>query len=255
MTGATGYSQIRCDVAEGIATITLNRPDRLNAFTATMARELVAAFDATDADDDVRVVIVTGAGRGFCAGADLGRGAATFDATDETRAAERAGFGTIDGVARDGGGYVSLRVAASRKPMIAAINGPAVGVGATLTLPMDIRLAAESARFGFVFTRRGLVPETASSWFLPRVVGISQAMEWVATGRVFDAVGRSPARFGGDRPARPGPGRRGGRHRVPGEAGAAVPRPGRRLPRCRTGLAGRAILSRSSAAVRPLDRE
>jgi enoyl-CoA hydratase/carnithine racemase len=184
----TEFTEILLDVADGVGTITLNRPDRLNAFTTTMARELVAAFDATDADDEVRVVLVTGAGRGFCGGADLGRGGSTFDATDETRAAERADFETVDGVPRDGGGYVSLRIAASRKPVIVAINGPAVGVGATMTLPADIRLAAESARFGFVFARRGLVPEAASSWFLPRVVGISKAMEWVATGRVFPAA-------------------------------------------------------------------
>jgi enoyl-CoA hydratase/carnithine racemase len=184
----TEYSQIRYEVAEGVATITLHRPDRLNAFTTTMARELIAAFDASDADDDVRVVLMTGSGRSFCAGADLGRGASTFDARDPTRAAERADFETIGGVPRDGGGTVSLRIAASRKPVIAAINGPAVGVGATMTLPADVRIAAESARFGFVFTRRGLAPEAASSWFLPRVVGISQAMEWVATGRVFGAA-------------------------------------------------------------------
>jgi enoyl-CoA hydratase/carnithine racemase len=184
----TTYTQIRYDVADAVATITLNRPDRLNAFTATMARELVAAFDSADADDEVRVVLLTGAGRGFCAGADLADGAASFDATRETRIAERADFGTVDGVPRDGGGYVSLRIAASRKPVIVAINGPAVGVGATMTLPADIRLASDTAKFGFVFARRGLVPEAASSWFLPRVVGISQAMEWVATGRVFDAA-------------------------------------------------------------------
>ncbi|WP_219413729.1 crotonase/enoyl-CoA hydratase family protein [Pseudonocardia nigra] len=184
----TKYREIRLDVAEGVATVTLHRPDRLNAFTTTMARELVAAFDATDADEDVRVVLMTGAGRRFCAGADLGRGGRTFDATDETRIAERADFGTVGGVPRDGGGIVSLRIAASRKPVIVAYNGPAVGVGATMTLPADIRIAAESARFGFVFARRGLVPEAASSWFLPRVVGISQAMEWVATGRVFGAA-------------------------------------------------------------------
>ena len=184
----TQYSEILLDVADGVATITLNRPDRLNAFTTTMLRELVAAFDATDADDDVRVVLVTGAGRGFCAGADLSRGGSTFDATDETRAAERTDFETVDGVPRDGGGIVSLRIAASLKPVIVAVNGPAVGVGATMILPADIRLAAESAKFGFVFARRGLVPEAASSWFLPRVVGISKAMEWVATGRVFPAA-------------------------------------------------------------------
>jgi enoyl-CoA hydratase/carnithine racemase len=182
------YSTIRSEAADGVATITLHRPDRLNAFTTTMARELIAAFDATDADDGVRVVLMTGSGRAFCAGADLGRGASTFDAADETRAAERADFETIGGVPRDGGGLVSLRIAASRKPVIVAINGPAVGVGVTMTLPADVRIAAESARFGFVFARRGLVPEAASSWFLPRVVGISQAMEWVATGRVFGAA-------------------------------------------------------------------
>lgn len=181
------FTEIEYAVADGIATITLDRPDRLNAFTPVMARELVAAFDASDADDDVRAVIVTGRGRGFCAGADLGRGGATFDATDERRIADRADVGTIGGVTRDGGGTVSLRIAASRKPVIGAVNGPAVGVGATMTLPMDIRFAAASARFGFVFARRGLVPEAASSWFLPRIVGISQAMEWAATGRVFGA--------------------------------------------------------------------
>ncbi|MET8534264.1 crotonase/enoyl-CoA hydratase family protein [Streptomyces sp. NPDC005065] len=183
----TDNTEILFDISDGVAVITLNRPDKLNAFTTTMARELVAAFDVTDADDDVRVVLLTGAGRGFCAGADLSRGSATFDANDKIRAAERAGFGTVGGVLRDAGGYVSLRIAASRKPVIVAINGPAVGVGATMTLPADIRLASDTARFGFVFTRRGLVPEAASSWFLPRIVGISQAMEWVATGRIFDA--------------------------------------------------------------------
>lgn len=182
------FSQILYESADRVATLTLHRPDRLNAFTTTMARELVAAFDAADADDDVRVVLMTGAGRAFCAGADLGRGASTFDATDPVRAAERAGFETIGGVPRDGGGTVSLRIAASRKPVIVAVNGPAVGVGATMTLPADVRIAGQSARFGFVFARRGLVPEAASSWFLPRVVGISQAMEWIATGRVFDAA-------------------------------------------------------------------
>jgi enoyl-CoA hydratase/carnithine racemase len=180
-------TEISYQVAEGIATVTLNRPDRLNAFTVRMAKELVDTFDAIDADDAVRVVIVTGAGRGFCAGADLGGGAGTFN-YDEATDNARTVFGTIDGAPRDGGGTVSLRIAACRKPVIGAINGPAVGVGVTMTLPMDIRIAAESARFGFVFTRRGIVPEAASTWFLPRIVGISQAMEWVATGRVFDAA-------------------------------------------------------------------
>ncbi|GAA4549447.1 crotonase/enoyl-CoA hydratase family protein [Pseudonocardia xishanensis] len=183
----TGYTEIAYDVADGVATITLDRPDRLNAFTAQMMRELVSAYAEADRDDDVRAVVVTGRGRGFCAGADLGRGGSTFDADDPERAAERADFGTIGGAPRDGGGIASLASAACRKPVIAAINGPAVGIGATMTLPMDIRICSETARFGFVFARRGLVPEAASSWFLPRVVGISQAMEWVATGRVFDA--------------------------------------------------------------------
>jgi enoyl-CoA hydratase/carnithine racemase len=170
--------QIATDVTDGILTITLNRPDRLNAWTQTMCNELIEAFDRADADDEVRVVIVTGAGRGFCAGADLEAGGATFDyrargATEETP--------------RDNGGQFTLRVFESTKPVIAAINGPAVGVGATMTLPMDIRLAADDARIGFVFARRGIVPEACSSWFLPRAVGISQAMEWVATGRVFSA--------------------------------------------------------------------
>ncbi|HVW42863.1 MAG TPA: enoyl-CoA hydratase-related protein [Amycolatopsis sp.] len=187
------YTEITYATADGIATITLNRPARLNAFTPTMARELIAAFDEVDADDDVRVVIMTGAGRGFCAGADLDAGAGTFDPERRAQVGHRSA-GTIDGVPRDAGGTVSLRVAACRKPVIAAFNGPAVGVGATMTLPMDIRIAAESAKFGFVFARRGIVPESASAWFLPRVVGISQAMEWVATGRVF---GAQEARAGG----------------------------------------------------------
>jgi enoyl-CoA hydratase/carnithine racemase len=170
--------QIITEVQDGILTITLNRPDRLNAWTETMARELMEAFDRADDDDEVRAVIVTGAGRGFCAGADLERGGETFD----YRARERA-----EAVPRDNGGQLTLRIFECTKPVIGAINGPAVGVGATMTLPMDVRLAADDARFGFVFVRRGIVPEAASSWFLPRVVGISQAMEWVATGRVFSA--------------------------------------------------------------------
>src|SRR5215217_2199886 len=172
------YEQIRFDVDDHVATITLNRPDRLNAFTPTMKDELIAAFDQADADDEVRAVIVTGEGRGFCAGADLQGGGETFDYRAR---------GVDDEVPRDGGGHVVLRIFDCTKPVIAAINGPAVGVGATMTLPMDVRLASDRARMGFVFTRRGIVPEAASSWFLPRVVGISQAMEWAATGRVFDA--------------------------------------------------------------------
>ena len=177
------YEQILLDVADGVATITLNRPDQLNAFTPVMMQELIDAFDRTDADDDVRAVIVTGAGRGFCAGADLSAGGQTFDNDARGRGGESNGR-----VPRDGGGLLTLRIFESLKPVIAAINGPAVGVGVTMTLPMDIRLAAEDAKLGFVFARRGLVPEAASSWFLPRIVGISRAMEWVATGRVFSAA-------------------------------------------------------------------
>ena len=172
------YEQIRTALEDGILTITLNRPDRLNAWTPVMQRELIAALDEADADDEVRVIVFTGAGRGYCAGADLGGGGETFD----WRQREREGD-----VPRDGGGRLSLRLFECRKPVIAAINGPAVGVGATMTLPMDVRLAADDARIGFVFARRGIVPEACSSWFLPRVVGISRAIEWVATGRVFSA--------------------------------------------------------------------
>jgi len=174
------YEQIRYDVADHIATITLNRPDQLNAFTGRMMTEMIDAFDQIDADDDVRCVVVTGEGRGFCAGADLSSGGSTFDS--DAQGATPAGKA---GVPRDGGGLLTLRIFESLKPVIAAINGPAVGVGVTMTLPMDIRLAADDAKIGFVFAKRGLVPEAASSWFLPRIVGISRAMEWVATGRVF----------------------------------------------------------------------
>jgi enoyl-CoA hydratase/carnithine racemase len=191
------YEQIRAEVEDRVLTITLNRPERLNAWTPTMLEELLSAFDRADADDEVRAVVVTGAGRGFCAGADLERGGATFDWRSKEAGADavpRAGGGEVPlddpgagEVPRDGGGQFVLRVFECTKPVIAAINGPAVGVGATMTLPMDVRLAAEEARIGFVFTRRGIVPEACSSWFLPRVVGISRAMEWVATGRVFSA--------------------------------------------------------------------
>jgi enoyl-CoA hydratase/carnithine racemase len=173
------FEELRYEVSDHVLTITLDRPDRLNAFTATMGRELIAAFDEADGDDDVRAIIVTGAGRGFCAGADLQAGGSTFDWRERQEGGEE--------VPRDGGGQVVLRIFDSTKPVIAAINGPAVGVGITMTLPMDIRLAAEDARIGFVFSRRGIVPEACSSWFLPRIAGISQAMEWVATGRVFSA--------------------------------------------------------------------
>jgi enoyl-CoA hydratase/carnithine racemase len=176
----TDFEQIRTDTDAGVLTITLDRPDRMNAFTETMRNELIAAFDIADADDEVRAVVVTGEGRAFCAGADLGKGGATFDWR------EREAADDWD-VPRDGGGQVSLRIYDCTKPVIAAINGAAVGVGITMTLPMDIRLAVEGAKIGFVFARRGIVPEACSSWFLPRIVGISQALEWVETGRVFTA--------------------------------------------------------------------
>jgi enoyl-CoA hydratase/carnithine racemase/RimJ/RimL family protein N-acetyltransferase len=172
------FEQITTDLTDHVLTITLNRPARLNAWTQTMFNELLAAFDRADADDEVRAVIVTGAGRGFCAGADLERGGETFTKRDHQ---------DPDTIPRDSGGRLSLRIFELTKPVIAAINGPAVGIGATMTLPMDVRMAAEDAKIGFVFVRRGIVPEACSSWFLPRVVGISRAMEWVATGRVFDA--------------------------------------------------------------------
>jgi enoyl-CoA hydratase/carnithine racemase len=166
------------DVADGVATITLNRPERLNAFNRTMFGELLDAFDATDADDNVRAVVVTGSGRAFCAGADLGAGGATFRSNTEI------GEGPAP---RDSGGELVLRIFRSLKPVIAAMNGPAVGVGASMTLPMDIRVLSETAKVGFVFAARGIVPDGAASWFLPRVVGISQALEWCLTGRVFPA--------------------------------------------------------------------
>ncbi|MEX2394670.1 MAG: crotonase/enoyl-CoA hydratase family protein, partial [Actinomycetota bacterium] len=175
------YQEIQYKVEDKVATITLNRPDRLNAFTTQMARELLDVFDVIDADDEVRAVVITGAGRGFCAGADLGAGAGTFNNR------ERGGAQDIR-EHRDGGGVVTLRIYELTKPIIAAINGPAVGVGITMTLPMDIRLAVPDAKIGFVFARRGIVPEACSSWFLPRVVGIGRATEWVYTGRVFPAT-------------------------------------------------------------------
>ncbi|MEI7593214.1 MAG: crotonase/enoyl-CoA hydratase family protein [Actinomycetes bacterium] len=174
------YTEIAYEVDEHIATITMDRPDRLNAFTSTMQREMVDAFDRVDTDDDVRVVIVTGRGRGFCAGADLGSGGATFDA------AAQAGR-EITRVPRDGGGLLTLRIYDCSKPVIAAMNGSAVGIGVTMTLPMDIRVLADNAKVGFVFAGRGIVPEAASSWFLPRIVGINQALEWCLTARVFRA--------------------------------------------------------------------
>src|SRR5947199_2754384 len=171
------YEQILHEVVDGVLTITLDRPEKLNAFSPRMRRGLIDAFDRADADDAVRAVIVTGAGRAFCAGADLSGGGGTFDNTARD---------TLE-THRDGGGLVALRIFESKKPVIAAINGPAVGVGITMTLPMDVRPASTEARMGFVFARRGIVPGAASSWFLPRVVGVSRAAEWVYTGRVFSA--------------------------------------------------------------------
>ena len=174
---------ISIDRSDRVLTITLDRPDRLNAFTVPMQQELCAAFDEVDADPDVRAVVVTGRGRGFCAGADLAMGGSSFD----VGAGSPTTGGDEPGPHRDEGGLLTLRIFQCTKPVIAAINGPAVGVGATMTLPMDVRLASDTARFGFVFARRGLVPEACSSWFLPRVVGINTALEWTMTGRVFDA--------------------------------------------------------------------
>lgn len=179
------YETLIYAVEDGVATITLNRPEKLNAFTAKMMVELIDAFDHTDADDDVRAVIVTGAGRAFCAGADLSGGGATFDRTNP-QALERE-EGKVGELYRDGGGRVTLRIFESLKPVIAAVNGAAVGVGVTMQLPMDIRLASTDARFGFVFARRGITPEAASSWFLPKLVGVQAALEWCYTGRVFPA--------------------------------------------------------------------
>src|SRR5206468_11271044 len=174
------YEHILYRVEDGLLTLTLNRPEKLNAFTPRMMRELIDAFERADAEDAVRAVIATAAGRAFCAGADLSEGGATFDSTVGPRPQ------TID-EHRDGGGRVTLRIFESKKPVIAAINGPAVGVGITMTLPMDVRIASTAARIGCVFARRGVVPEACSTWFLPRLVGISQAAEWVYTGRVFGA--------------------------------------------------------------------
>jgi enoyl-CoA hydratase/carnithine racemase len=184
-TTQAAFETLRYEVAEGLATVTLNRPEQLNTFTALMRDELIAAVDLSDADDAVRALIVTGAGRAFCAGADLSSGGKTFDYAkrdDARRESTRQG-----GIYRDGGGQVTLRFFRSLKPIIGAINGAAVGIGATMLLPMDIRLASADAKFGFVFARRGITPEAASSWFLPRLVGMPTALEWCISGRVFGA--------------------------------------------------------------------
>lgn len=179
----TQFTQIRLDKADGIATLTLYRPDKMNAFTRTMMDEIIAALDDTDADDSVRAVIVTGHGdRAFCAGADLTPEGGGHVFSDPTPVSDLA-----DERVRDGGGRLTLRLFNSKKPLIGACNGVAVGVGATMQLPFDIRLASDTARFGFVFARRGIVPEACSSWFLPRAVGLQTALEWCMTGRIFDA--------------------------------------------------------------------
>ena len=186
------YKEILYDVADNILTITLNRPEKLNAFTGTMMSEMIDAFQRANKDDAIRCIIVTGAGRAFCAGADLSAGASTFDATQRADRPERnAGpVGSVDWSderVRDGGGRVTLEIFECLKPVIAACNGPAVGIGATMQCAMDIRLGSEAARVGFVFSRRGIVPEAASSWFLPRIVGIQRALAWCFSGKVFDA--------------------------------------------------------------------
>jgi enoyl-CoA hydratase/carnithine racemase len=187
------FETILYEIKEKILTITLNRPEKLNAFTRLMMKELITAFEAGSNDDNVRVIIVTGAGRGFCAGADLQKGGANFNheikkaATNlDIKKPEEQTEEELEQI-RDGGGLTTLAIYDCNKPVIGAINGAAVGVGATMTLPMDIRIASDQARFGFVFARRGLVPEAASSWFLPRVVGISKALEWTYSGKVFSA--------------------------------------------------------------------
>lgn len=181
------HSEVLCDVRAGVMTITLNRPDKLNAFTPTMRDAMIAALDRADADDAVRAVIVTGSGRGFCAGADISAGAGRFDVRGRlgSDADGKVDYGREE--IRDSGGRLALRVFASLKLVIGAVNGAAVGVGATMLLPMDIRLASTAARFGFPFVRRGIVPEACSTWFLPRAVGMQRAIEWVASGRVFPA--------------------------------------------------------------------
>lgn len=165
------YETIRLEQKDGILTIFLNRPERMNAFTHVMAQELVDAYINADQDDDVRVIIVTGEGRAFCAGMDLGDGGETFTSSESSE-----DF-------RDSGGQLSLVVHDLKKPIIAAINGPAVGIGLTMTLAMDIRIVKKDAKIGFVFAKRGIGPEACSGWFLPRLVGIGKALEWMYTAR------------------------------------------------------------------------
>ncbi|MCC8958650.1 crotonase/enoyl-CoA hydratase family protein [Bradyrhizobium sp. Pear77] len=184
------YETIKYELIEQILTITLNRPEKLNAYTDTMERELIDALDRADGDDDVRAIIVTGEGRAFCAGGDLSAGADSFDTDAQRGPVKRLHNGKVDYSdpnVSDSGGHLTLRIFRCLKPVIAAVNGPAVGIGVTMQLGMDIRIASEAARFGFVFSQRGVVPAEAASWFLPRIVGIAQALEWCYTGRVFAA--------------------------------------------------------------------
>lgn len=187
MSSLGDYETIKLEQEGAIAILTLHRPEKMNAFTGKMMMEMIDAFDKTDANDEVRAVIVTGSGdRAFCAGADLSEGAKTFDYEARADSGEVGRAEKVD-IQRDGGGRVTLRIFDSLKPVIGAINGAAVGIGVTMQLPMDIRIASDNARFGFVFNRRGINPEAASSWFLPRLVGIQQALEWCYSGRVFPA--------------------------------------------------------------------
>ena len=174
------YKEIKTSKEGNIFIISLNRPEKLNAFTRVMQDELIKVFDYTDENDDIKAVIITGSGKAFCAGADLVEGANTFNYGEQGNKLSNEDH-------RDGGGMVALRIYESKKPVIGAINGDAVGVGVTMTLPMDIRIASDKARFGFVFSRRGAVPEACSSWFLPRIVGISKALDWCFSGKVFSA--------------------------------------------------------------------
>lgn len=180
----TDYETITLEVENEIAVLTLNRPSRMNAFTRLMASEIIAAIDRTDADDAVRAVVVIGEGKAFCAGADLESAGATFDYANR---AEEYADDFVDGVFRDCGGMVTLRIFNSFKPVVGAINGAAVGIGASMMLPMDCRIAAPNAKIGFVFTRRGIAPDGASSWFLPRIVGLPTALDWAISGRLFGA--------------------------------------------------------------------
>ena len=179
------YSQITCKIDDSIMVITLNRPDKLNAYTGAMGSEIESAFRAADVDDSVRAIIVTGSGRAFCAGADVSGGAASFD-TSGRHGAGVFGNRLANGSLRSGSGFVDAMFRC-RKPSIAAINGPAVGIGITMTLPMDVRIVARGAKIGFIFARRGLVPEAGSAWFLPKLVGLPQALRWAISGRIFGA--------------------------------------------------------------------